>query len=295
MNIVVLGPGAIGCLWACKLTQAGHNVSLWGRDFQPELSLQFNKSEYYSFTNHNTLALQHADLVLVTVKAWQIESALKPLLPQLSKDTILLFIQNGMGTLDSLTETLLPYPVILGTTTHGALKTGQHVQHTGLGTTQIGAFNASGGQCQFLAEVLQHALPTVIWNDNIAHALWLKLFINCAINPLTALYQCTNGELANDYFSFKWHQIVDEIMLIADAEQLPYSADNLKETILNVIIATSHNRSSMHQDIANRRQTEIDYITGYLIKVGNQHHIELPFNQELFYKVKQIEREGLTQ
>jgi 2-dehydropantoate 2-reductase len=297
VNIIIVGPGAIGSLWACKLSLAGHNVSLWARQTEPNLTLQIgNHNEPLSFTNHDDDAVKQADLVIVTVKAWQVAPAIAPLLPLLCPDTVLLFIHNGMGALDGIADKLHYYPVVVGTTTHGALKTGgNRVHHTGIGTTQIGAFNATGSQCHFLVEVLQHALPTVSWHDNIQEALWLKLFINCAINPLTALYQCENGQLGEPLFRAKWQALLDEMMWVIEAEQLNYSRDDLHEIILGVINATSANRSSMHQDIANQRQTEIDYITGYLLNVGKRHQIELPLHQQLFDQIKEIEQKGLTQ
>ncbi|MGI2961143.1 2-dehydropantoate 2-reductase N-terminal domain-containing protein, partial [Vibrio alginolyticus] len=90
---------------------------------------------------------------------------------------------NGMGTAEQVEEMLSGNPVVIATTTHGAYKPNKElVMHTGQGITQVGGFNASGAHCQFLQDVMQHALPEVVWNPNINAALWTKLAINCAIN-----------------------------------------------------------------------------------------------------------------
>lgn len=60
----------------------------------------------------------------------------------------------------------------------------------------------------FLVNVLEHALPTVNWNPEIKTALWTKLAINCAINPLTGLEQVKNGKLADQHFSETLNSIV---------------------------------------------------------------------------------------
>ncbi|KOO09902.1 2-dehydropantoate 2-reductase, partial [Vibrio xuii] len=100
------------------------------------------------------------------------------------------------GTAERIASLLPHNPLVLATTTHGAYRPApSHVQHTGKGITQLGGYNAKGLQCQFLEQVFHHALPNSRWHPNIQEALWHKLAINCAINPLTALHQITNGEL----------------------------------------------------------------------------------------------------
>ncbi|MDG2681163.1 2-dehydropantoate 2-reductase, partial [Vibrio parahaemolyticus] len=197
MNILILGPGAVGSLWATKFQLAGHNVSLWGRTSDSKQLLQLDDSPAINFANQHLPSVQNADLVVVTVKAWQVETAIEPLLPYINTDTIIMLMHNGMGTAPLLEAKLPDNPLIVATTTHGAYKPNKElVMHTGQGITQVGGFNASGAQCQFLQDVMQHALPEVVWNPNINAALWTKLAINCAINPLTALHQCKNGDLA---------------------------------------------------------------------------------------------------
>ncbi|MEZ9230417.1 2-dehydropantoate 2-reductase [Vibrio amylolyticus] len=290
MNIVVLGPGAIGSLWASHLSTAGHNVSLWARSSEALLSIQLDNGQAQSFLNQNKQALEQVDLLLVTVKAWQVENALTPLLSSINNDCILLFMHNGMGAIDPLRDRLQAYPVLLATTTHGALRTGStKLHHAGKGTTQIGAYNAQGQQCEFMADVLNHSLPHVIWNPHIKTALWQKLAINCAINPLTALHQCRNGDLAKKQYQQKLDAIIKEVCLVMTAEGVNTLANELLFTVHQVITATARNFSSMHQDIVHKRPSEIDFITGYLIDTAKHHKIATPENEALYQAIKQIE------
>jgi 2-dehydropantoate 2-reductase len=218
MNIVIVGPGAIGSLWAYKLHQAGHKVSLWGTKQNQQWMLAAEDSPEILFSYNQPQTLIDADLLLITVKAWQVETAITPLLPHVNKDAILLFMHNGMGAVDNIAELISEYPVVIATTTHGALKVdAHHVKHTGIGQTQLGAFNLKGSQCTFLVDVLNHALPTVSWNPNIQFALWNKLAINCAINPLTAIHQCLNGALAEDRFRPTLDAVIDELVSVMQA------------------------------------------------------------------------------
>ncbi len=296
MNIVILGPGAIGSLWATKFKQAGHCVSLWSRSSESQLQIQLDDAAIDTFSNRHLPDVNNADLIVVTVKAWQVEDAIRPLLAHISPDTIIMLMHNGMGTAQPITDVLSNNPVVLATTTHGAYKpSSQQVLHTGYGMTQIGAFNRSGERCQFLQEVMNHALPEVRWNPNINTALWTKLAINCAINPLTALYQCKNGELAKLKYQPILHNITHELVKVMNQERLDVEFDGLFNTIMQVVNATAENCSSMRQDVLHQRRTEIDFITGYLLQAAKKHHIDTPENLKLYQQVKQIEQSWTEQ
>ncbi|CAH1562957.1 2-dehydropantoate 2-reductase [Vibrio rotiferianus] len=291
MNILILGPGAVGSLWATKFQFAGHNVSLWGRTSDSKQQLQLDDAPAINFANQHLPSVQAADLIVVTVKAWQVEGAIEPLLPYISEDTIVMLLHNGMGTAPLLEEKLPDNPLIVATTTHGAYKPSkEQVLHTGQGNTQLGGFNAKGAQCGFLADVMNHALPEVNWNPNINAALWTKLAINCAINPLTAIHQCKNGELAAPEFAIELTNITHELVAVMNKEEIEIEFDSLHATIMQVVNATAANYSSMRQDVFHQRRTEIDFITGYLLQAAEKHHISTPENAKLYQRIKQIEQ-----
>lgn len=191
-------------MWAIKLSQAGHNVSLWSRSTDNSIDLSLDGQASLSFSNNNIEKLSESDLVIFTVKAWQVEEATTLLLQHLDSDTILMFMHNGMGAVDHIETQIDAHPVVSATTTQAAFKPNRNnVSHTGIGQTQLGAFNLKGQQCTFLVDVLEHALPTVSWNPEIKTALWTKLAINCAINPLTGLEQIkTESLLTKDLAKF---------------------------------------------------------------------------------------------
>ncbi|NNN44388.1 MULTISPECIES: 2-dehydropantoate 2-reductase [unclassified Vibrio] len=290
MNIIILGPGAIGSLWAYQLQRSGHRVALWGTQPCQQWSIAQDDDPAISYAYNQPATLSDADAVLITVKAWQVAQALTPLLPHLAPETMLIFMHNGMGALDTLDKYISPHPVILATTTHGAQKkTPHHVMHTGQGITQLGAYNPLGEPCSFLAQVLDNALPTVTWNHTITHALWHKLAINCVINPLTAIHQCRNGELAQPHYRSIIEQLIDELIPVMQAEQIPCHKMELTHTIDQVITATAKNYSSMQQDVVYRRQTEIDFITGYVVQKAQQHGLMMPTHLKLYQHIRSIE------
>lgn len=298
MNIVVVGPGAIGSLWACYLHQAGHNVSAWSR--HPEHSRFLSLSSPVSpitvnaTLRHNDMdAVHHADVILVTTKAHHVADALAPLLAHLHSDTLLLFIHNGMGALEPLMDTLADYPLLQAITTHGAMKPSpQQVIHTGLGRTDLGALNLKGRACQFMAEVLHHALPEVTWHPSLELPLWKKLAINCVINPLTAIHNLRNGDLQAAAYSETIYGIIQEVVMVMNACGVDLEQEALRQDVYEVIARTAHNYSSMHQDLTHQRESEIDFINGYVLAQARRHRIPVPYNRELWQTVKQLEHRG---
>ena len=290
VNILILGPGSIGSLWATKLRLAGHNVSLWARHSHKCLPIKLDQDPEISFANQSISALENADLILVTVKACQVELAIQPLLKHIPPETIVMLMHNGMGTTKFITKKLASNPIVIATTTHGAYKpASNHVLHTGFGTTYMGGFNSQGTQCHFLQAVMDHALPTVHWQVNIQPALWNKLAINCVINPLTAIHQCKNGQLAAPEFQPMINNLIQELVEVMNKEEIEVEFASLHAIIMQVIHATAENYSSMRQDIFHQRDTEIDFITGYVMHCAEQHQIAVPENAKLYRRIKQIE------
>ncbi len=293
MNIVIIGPGAIGSLWAYHLQQAGHQLSVWSTQDKASLPLLLDTRPAITLANNHQPSLIQADLILVTVKAWQVERALTPLKPSIAPETMLVLMHNGMGTADYLLRSFSANPLLVATTTHGAYqKTRGHTFHTGHGQTQLGALNARGAQCRFLADVLNHALPSCIWNPNIEQALWQKLAINCAINPMTAVHHIANGELAAPRFTTQLKDVVSEVAAVMNHQGFLVKADELLDSVYQVIEKTAGNYSSMHQDIHHQRRSEIEYITGYLLNMAKLGGIETPANQTLYDAIKHIETFG---
>lgn len=291
MKITVLGCGALGQLWMTALYKKGFEVQGWLRVPQPYCSvnlIELDGSEFnQSLTANDPDFLAQSDLLLVTLKAWQVSDAVRALASRLPQTTPILLIHNGMGTLLELND--LKQPILLGATTQAARRDGNVIIHVANGTTHIGPAKRYDADYSHLAETLQNVLPDVAWHDNIHSAMWRKLAVNCVINPLTALMNCPNGDL-------RGHQeqialICEEVAQTMTREGFHTSPESLLFYVNQVIDLTAENISSMLQDIRAMRHTEIDYITGYLLKRARAHGIAVPENAHLFEMVKRKESE----
>lgn len=289
MKITVLGCGALGQLWLCALVKQGHEVQGWLRVPQPfcQVTLQETNGALFnaSVMANNAAFLAQSDLLVVTLKAWQVSGAVKALAERLPATSPVLLIHNGMGTIEELKN--LAQPLLMGVTTHAARREGHLIIHVAGGVTHIGPASSCRQDYNPLAKVLHCALPDVAWHEDISAASWKKLAVNCVINPLTALYDCPNGELRQRPDEIR--EICEEVAQVMVSEGLHTSAESLFFYVEQVMESTAQNISSMLQDIRQQRHTEIDYITGYLLRRARAHGLTLPVNTRLYEQIKRKE------
>ena len=132
-------------------------------------------------------------------------------------------------------------------------------------------------------------LATRITRRPAASIVWAKLFVNVGINALTALLRCPNGALAG----FPGDQGKNDNGRAGGrgggpGRRHPHRRRSAAATF-RVCAATRTNISSMHQDIRNRRRTEIDAINGAVVAAGSKLGVPTPVNAELVRQVKELE------
>ncbi len=292
-RIAILGPGSIGQLLCWQLRH--HKPVLLGRSPAPDALVHTDiKDVHHSFTPEyrplDKARLDDIGLLIVTVKAYQVLDAITPLLQDLPADCAILLMHNGMGPHLELAQLLNGRSLLLGTTSQGALKQGLwHIRHTGKGLTQIGLLCGDADSGKTRVEPLLDKIENSEWVDDILAALWQKLAVNAAINPLTAIHDCRNGALAADEYRELIHAIVAELVKAAAADSIVLDETTLLERVYKVIALTANNFSSMHQDIAHGRQTEIDAINGFVVKRAQANGLEALANLSILEQVKSLQ------
>jgi 2-dehydropantoate 2-reductase len=182
----------------------------------------------------------------------------------------------------------LPAPAYFyGTTTEGAYRVSRwHICHAGRGMTRLGRPGCPQPPPWF--DQWSRAVQPSHWDAGIEQSLWLKLAINCAINPLTALHRCRNGELSIPPLAGELAGLCEEIMAVSAAAGFAAITADLPGQVAAVVRATADNRSSMLQDVLAGRDTEIEYITGHLLRVAARHGIAAPKNESLYRSIRNI-------
>jgi len=308
MRIVIAGPGALGCLLAAllapRMENSGHSLLLL--DHQQERARLLNVMGILYETGGNLQ--QHrvvvcsdpqiigpVDILCLTVKSYDLASCLQFCRPLISPQTLLVFMQNGIGHLDMEEREALPTTPAFAVSSEGAtLLAPGHVRHAGRGMTHMGFCGHPGEQQQqllhTLAELLLEAGLSVSLSDDILNHLWAKLFVNVGINPLTALYNCTNGQLLTSCAArSRLKKLVKEAEAVARASGVAINTDPVQAT-LAVCKSTARNISSMLQDRRRKGPTEIEAINGAVVREGKRVGIATPFNEEAVEQIKEMER-----
>src|SRR5690554_3756000 len=262
----LLGAGSMGTLAAYYLQQAGVDVLAANRP------LLTRRLFWPQGTHSAPLSLGADDnqpiaFLVVATKGPDTATALTPLLPRLRTASTIICLQNGMGTLDNIA---LPQgtTVLYAVTTNAAWREGSKVHLVAENQTLLGGDLPS-------APAWFHPLaahwPGLAWSERIHFEQWRKLTINAVINPLTAMLGCRNGELLHNPKAqaqmVKLSQECDELA----GHLFPHWPEDTFERSLMVAEATRDNISSMLADVLAQRPTEIDFITGYLVRTAKAH------------------------
>lgn len=304
-NFVIVGQGAMGLLWYHHLSQVSKNLnitlSLLATN-QERLGTSELKSANYQFTAYqeqqaNSYSLKYcqkgdiksADIIILCLKSFHIADTVEKIARYINAHTIVILAHNGMGTIEDVVKLLPRGQVILALlTTHGCLRDAAlTIRHTGLGQSDIGILSGklSITQQGQLTKQLNQALPRANFHQDIKSKQWLKLAINCVINPITAINNIDNGKVNNKEFSVLINALLAEITEVSQAENIELILSDLQKMVNKVAKATSKNCSSMRSDVLACRATEIDYINGYIHRLGLKNNIATPENTRLWQQV----------
>lgn len=287
----ILGAGAIGNLWASNLIAAGFPVSLILRN-QAKLE-RFNASQGLYLDNcAYEVQAELADLstpikqLLITTKSIDTRTAFTTIKHRLSDNARVIVLQNGMGSQQWLKEQIPSAEVVWASTTDGAwLESEFCVVRAGRGITKVG----STDQPLTWINQLSQGFLNVENDTDIATTLWRKLAINCAINPLTAIYRCQNGGLVkNPNYLNEMALICSEVEQVANALDIELFETPLIAQACQVAELTATNYSSMLQDVKHNRITEVEQITGYLCAQAAKLNIPVEVNQFYLEQVKAL-------
>jgi len=289
-----LGPGALGCLIAALLREAGADVSLV--DYRPDrvARLRLRGIQVHSLEGGYRVIevpiglaaeVGPCDLTIVAVKAYQTQTAAQALPELMSQGGVALTLQNGLGNLEAIDRTVGTNRLLAGVGLLGVTRQDEgRIIYAGRGAIYIGA--PAGSQVPAIevaavVDLFRGAGLECQSREDIEAVLWEKLVINVGINPLTALLRVPNGVLLQ--LPEAWEVAVAaavEAHAVAQASGLNLSGDPAAR-LRQVCADTAANRSSMLQDILAGRPTEIEALNAQVATRGRALGLPTPVNDLL--------------
>ena len=305
----VLGAGALGTFVAAKLVRAGIDARLIVRKGSlKDVGKATVTVDGFTVDVPVSSTAERRGHFIVCTKAFDAKSAVAT---HCDTDARVLVLCNGVLAVREELPKVIP-----ATTTHGCYETKPfHIVQT-QGTLWC------TDNSDFLPAFRTAGLnPVGLSSAEMNDRLWRKLALNAVINPLSAVFKCTNGnvlprgtddaravcfELASVRFALEnhhhhhhhHHQTTTtttttltssssgpaiSTIINDDAEKriIQAAADKLYADVVAGAVETAGNYSSMYQDVKNRRRTEIDVMNGWISATGRRHGIPTPTNDRL--------------
>jgi len=302
MRVCIVGCGAVGSIFAANLAQLD-DVEIWAYDLA---------QEHVDAINANGLRLSGAgevvgklratsvpgelpacDFGIVATKAMHTEAAIAATAHAFA-DGAVCSVQNGIGNEETLAGHVSR--VIRGTTfPAGRIVEPGHVQWDVKGDTTIGPFEPSPASFDEVERLAEACTRAGLSTEAVADARgpqWRKLIFNAATNPVGALTGLTHGRVCEDPALRRLVSgLVDEGKAVAAAQNIVLDADpeELIDHAAKPEVAYDH-KASMLQDVEARRETEIDYLNGGIVRFGREHGVPTPLNEAILALVKGLEK-----
>ncbi len=304
MKIAILGTGSIGSLFAACLAQNPDNEVLCivatesHRDRINRDGITISEADGSEIRAEHLRALTGtegetpADLVIITVKSYSTRQAVQGHPELFGPDTLVLTVQNGYGNHEDIRGAVEDDHIFLGTTSHGMnIDPAGIIHHAGNGPTYLGPLvpEAEGAaeNAAAICQVLQRAGLETHVSENIIDAIYRKLLINIAINPLSALNDTTNEYVLRDAAVYhNARMLVREAIQILDLAGYHYDFDEMWEVIAAVAEKTGKNVCSMLADVRSGRPTEIRRINGAIVEMAQEMHIDAPHNRDIVHQIE---------
>ncbi|SAK85515.1 2-dehydropantoate 2-reductase [Caballeronia pedi] len=304
MKIAILGAGALGCAIGSTLTEGGHETWLIDRSPAHVEAMRRDGLQVDDADGSRRVKVRAAtraaevgavDLVVVLVKSFHTDSAMRGALDLIGPDTLVLSLQNGLGHEDVLADIVGRERVLAGKTyVGGVLRAPGHIQSGVRGKfTFIGELD---GQLTRRARTIADAfnasgLATQV-SDNILGTMWDKLLINVATGAVTGITRLTYGQLYEEpALKATALAAVAEAMAVAKANGVKLSM-TYAEQAWNLAAEglAPEFKTSMLQSLEKGSVTEIDFINGAVVRWGERLGVPTPVNSTLVACIKGIER-----
>jgi 2-dehydropantoate 2-reductase len=303
MKIAVVGCGAMGCVYAALLADAGHEV--WAIDTWREHveAMRAHGLRLEGASGDHTVRL-HAttdpadagpcDLVIIATKAMHVEQAAQGARALLGPQTVVLSIQNGLGGPDTAARVLGRDKVLVGVVGGfgASIKAPGHAHHNGWELVRLGELAGPiTPRVETVAEVWRSGGFKVKCFDDIDQLIWEKLICNVCFSGTCAVTERTIGEVMADPDTWACAAgCAKEAFAVAKARGIRVDIDDPVAYVRDFGSRIPNARPSMLLDHMAGRMSEIDFINGAIPPAAQAVGVEAPFNTVISSLVRAKER-----
>jgi 2-dehydropantoate 2-reductase len=303
MRVAVFGTGGVGAYFGARLAEAGNEVAFIARGAHLD-AIRTNGLRVDSVLGDMLVAPSAAsesaadvgpvDVVLLGVKTWQVASVARDLQPLLGPDTLVVPLQNGVETADTLVAALGARHVAGGVCGGFCFIVGPgHIKHIG-GITFIKFGELDGvrsARVERLRAEFAKAHVDASVPDDIHVALWEKMVLVVPFGSLGAVSRAPIGTIMQTRETRALLEAgAREIGEVAKARGVPLSGDTVERTIALLDATTPSGTSSLQRDIAAGKPSELDAWTGAVVRLGRQTGVPTPLHAFVYAALLPLER-----
>lgn len=291
-SVAVVGAGAVGSFFGGMLARAGASVTLLGRpgatsphlDATARQGLTIDGIEIREVipvaVSRNLEDLQQADLVLFAVKTLDTETAARSIAPHLGPRSVVVSLQNGVDNVERmLAEGVRALPSVVFVAAE--IETAGTVRHRGRGDLILGPGNDPAAAAAVSEQFEAAGVPCPVSTD-FAREQWTKLIINAMANAISALGGASYRALAD--YRPTWELAVTaarEAAAVAERLGVELDVGEVIQSAHGIAMTVGDATSSMEQDIARGRRTEIGSLNGFISRRGAELGVPTPTHDAL--------------
>jgi 2-dehydropantoate 2-reductase len=302
-SVAIVGAGGVGSLLAAMLARGGTDVRMLARGRALEairergVRLRGPDGDAVfpvSRASDDAAVLGVADIVVVTVKTWQLAELGPRLVPLVGDRTVVVPLQNGVGASEQLAATLGERRVIGGVARLISwVERPGEVRWIGMppGLT-IGARTADqAADVEACAATLRIGGLEVAVTDAIAQALWTKFLFIAPYAALGAVERVPVGVLRTAPASrARLLEAMREVAAVAAARGVVLPPDTVGNMLQLIDRIPAESTASMHRDIVDGRPSELHELIGAVVRLGREAQVATPVSAELYAQLEPLER-----
>ncbi len=294
MRIGVVGAGAMGCLFGARLAESGHSdvvlydVNKPHMDAVREHGLSFEDgSETRTVRIAATSDPAEAgkvDFIVFFCKYPDSRQAIDDARAMLTDDTVVWTPQNGIGNVEIIAGVVPENRIAKGLTSSTSMQIGPGRIRTNFqGETETFIWPVAGGENAVVKEAAaiftRAGLPNYL-ADNIDYRIWRKLCVNIALTVLTAALNTPIGSVGESQYGQDLMRVmVEEAVALAQARGVPLQFDDAYGYVEELRRKAFQHIGSTTGDMQNKKMTEVDAMTGAVVREGRKAGIPTPVNE----------------